>query len=134
MARKERGKTKEPSVLDVVALLADRSPEHLARGQVGTVVELLDDRTALVEFTDDQGRAYLPQTTDILAATRLLEPGQKETLKLTAPSQEGEHEYVCTFPGHHQVMWGWLIVTKDVEAYLRAHPEVALSAPSPAGG
>ena len=58
MARKERGKTKEPSVLDVVALLADRSPEHLARGQVGTVVELLDDSTALVEFSDDQGRAY----------------------------------------------------------------------------
>ena len=58
MTGKEAREGQGPSVLDVVALLADRSPEHLARGQVGTVVELLDDRTALVEFTDDQGRAY----------------------------------------------------------------------------
>ncbi len=58
MARKERGKNKEPSVLDVVALLADHPAEGLARGQVGTIVELLDESTALVEFADNQGRAY----------------------------------------------------------------------------
>ena len=46
------------AVLDVVALLADAPVEGLARGQVGTVVESLDERTALVEFADDQGRAY----------------------------------------------------------------------------
>jgi hypothetical protein len=50
--------TKELSVLDVVALLADRPPEGLARGQVGTVVEALDEKTVLVEFSDDEGRAY----------------------------------------------------------------------------
>ena len=58
MTGKEAREGEGPSVLDVVALLADRSSERLARGQVGTVVELLDDRTALVEFTDNQGRAY----------------------------------------------------------------------------
>jgi hypothetical protein len=47
-----------PAVLDVVALLADVPTEGLARGQVGTVVESLDERTALVEFADDLGRAY----------------------------------------------------------------------------
>jgi hypothetical protein len=47
-----------PAVLDVVALLADVPAEGLARGQVGTVVESLDERTALVEFADDQGHAY----------------------------------------------------------------------------
>ena len=51
-------KTKNPSELDVVALLADRPQDKLARGQVGTVVEPLDNNTALVEFSDDQGRAY----------------------------------------------------------------------------
>jgi Domain of unknown function (DUF4926) len=50
--------TKEPDVLDVVALLADQPAEGLARGQVGTVVELLGDRDVLVEFSDDEGRAY----------------------------------------------------------------------------
>ncbi len=47
-----------PKLLNVVALLADLPEEGLARGQVGTIVELLDDSTALVEFSDDQGRAY----------------------------------------------------------------------------
>lgn len=47
-----------PALLDVVALLADLPAEGLARGQVGTVVEALDERTVLVEFADDQGRAY----------------------------------------------------------------------------
>jgi hypothetical protein len=47
-----------PLVLNVVALLTDIPAQRLARGQVGTVVEQLDDKTSLVEFSDDQGRAY----------------------------------------------------------------------------
>jgi hypothetical protein len=48
----------EPSLLDVVALLADHPTEGLTRGQVGTVVELLDNDNVLVEFSDDSGQAY----------------------------------------------------------------------------
>lgn len=47
-----------PSLLDVVALLTDLPEQQLARGQVGTVVEQLDDDVSLVEFSDDHGRAY----------------------------------------------------------------------------
>jgi uncharacterized protein DUF4926 len=49
---------KEPSLLSVVALLADIPAQRLARGQVGTIVEQLDNETSLVEFSDEQGRAY----------------------------------------------------------------------------
>ena len=56
MANNDR--TARPSVLDVVALLADLPAAGLARGQVGTVVESLDDDTALVEFSGDDGRAF----------------------------------------------------------------------------
>jgi hypothetical protein len=55
----ETSRNERPAVLDVVALLADVPAEGLARGQVGTVVEPLDDKTVLVEFSDDQGRAYV---------------------------------------------------------------------------
>ena len=51
-------KNERPSLLDVVALLSDLPAQRLARGQVGTVVEQLDDRTSLVEFSDEQGQAY----------------------------------------------------------------------------
>lgn len=47
-----------PAVLDVVGLLMDLQAEGLARGQVGTIVEELDAKTVLVEFSDEQGRAY----------------------------------------------------------------------------
>jgi hypothetical protein len=50
--------TKRPALLDVVALLADAPANGLARGQVGTVVEELDEENVLVEFSDDEGRAY----------------------------------------------------------------------------
>ena len=58
MKTKRRAKSEGPSLLDVVALLTDLPPKGLARGQVGTIVEQLDDETLLVEFSDDQGRAY----------------------------------------------------------------------------
>ena len=45
-------------LLDAVALLAPLAERRLERGQVGTVVEWLDDATVLVEFSDDDGRAF----------------------------------------------------------------------------
>ncbi len=45
-------------LLDVVALLTDLPDHHLARGQVGTIVERLAPDVFEVEFSDDQGRAY----------------------------------------------------------------------------
>src|SRR5277367_3590569 len=79
---------------------------------------------------DDDGRAFVPESPDILAATKLIEPHQKTALKLTAPTEEGNYEYFCTYPGHYLIMWGQLIVTKDVDAYLRAHPQPNLASPS----
>jgi hypothetical protein len=58
MAATNDTKNEGPSVLDVVALLTDLPAQQLARGQVGTIVELLDDKTSLVEFSDEQGCAY----------------------------------------------------------------------------
>jgi hypothetical protein len=48
-----------PSVLGTVALLSDLPARGLVRGQVGAIVETLDDATVLVVFSDDQGRAYV---------------------------------------------------------------------------
>ena len=46
-----------PRLLDVVALLTDVPAHSLLRGQVGTVVELLDGAYE-VEFSDDEGKTY----------------------------------------------------------------------------
>jgi len=103
---------------------ADFMPHNLAIVRPGTR-EKVGEAAALMkpDQLDGRGRAYIPNTPDIIAATRLLESGQRQTLSLTAPNEEGENEFVCTFPGHYQMMWGKLIVTKDVDDYLQAHPE-----------
>ena len=46
-----------PRLLDVVALLSAVPAHGLLRGQVGTVVEILDGAFE-VEFSDDEGKAY----------------------------------------------------------------------------
>lgn len=58
MTGRESTDRSQAAVLDLVALLGDHPTEGLARGQVGTIVESLDDDTVLVEFCDDAGRAY----------------------------------------------------------------------------
>ncbi|MEO6244652.1 MAG: HEAT repeat domain-containing protein, partial [Opitutaceae bacterium] len=84
------------------------------------------------EFTDRQGRAWVPESTDVVAATKLIEPGRNEILKIAANATrtEGVYEFVCTFPGHWTVMFGQLIVTKDVDAYLKANPAPATIVPA----
>jgi hypothetical protein len=49
---------KEIQVLDVVALIEDIPERGLRRGQVGTIVESLDEDVFEVEFSDDEGRTY----------------------------------------------------------------------------
>jgi hypothetical protein len=44
-------------LLDVVALLSDMPAHGLVRGQVGVVVEFLDNAYE-VEFSDDEGQTY----------------------------------------------------------------------------
>jgi azurin len=54
---------------------------------------------------------YLPaDVSAILAHTRLLGPGEKEELSITAPAQPGAYPYLCTFPGHAALMRGTLRV------------------------
>jgi hypothetical protein len=45
-------------LLDVVALTADLPERGLRQGQVGTVVETLNDDAYEVEFSDNEGRTY----------------------------------------------------------------------------
>jgi hypothetical protein len=45
-------------MLDVVALIGDLRNRGLMAGQVGTVVEILDDGVYEVEFCDNEGRTY----------------------------------------------------------------------------
>jgi glucose/arabinose dehydrogenase/lysophospholipase L1-like esterase/azurin len=120
---------------EVIFENADVMPHNLVFVQPGTRKAVAEAAQSMAPTSlDKEGRAYLPKAElkSILGASKLIEPGQRERLKLTAPGKEGDCEYVCTFPGHWMIMWGQLVVTKDVDAYLQAHPQAAPVQPSAA--
>ena len=47
---------------------------------------------------------------DVIASTKLLGPGESDTVSFTAPADPGDYEYVCTFPGHFAMMRGTMTV------------------------
>lgn len=46
----------------------------------------------------------------VIAHTKMLGPGEKETIEVIAPAAPGSYPFICTFPGHFALMKGNLIV------------------------
>ena len=88
----------------------DLMPHNLIICQKGAMQAL---GTAALTMTPDQldseGRAYVPKSDKIIAATKMLEAGDRARLLVRA-LPAGDYEYVCTFPGHWSVMNGKLSV------------------------
>jgi azurin len=55
-------------------------------------------------------RGFIPEHEGIIVASGLLNPDGKETLSFDVPKEAGVYYYVCTFPGHAQIMYGALYV------------------------
>jgi azurin len=55
-------------------------------------------------------RNYIPDSTDILFYTRVVDPTKSTTIYFTAPADKGSYPYICTFPGHWTIMRGVMIV------------------------
>ena len=60
-----------------------------------------------------QADGYFPTQLDneVLAHTKLLGPKESDTITFKAPTEPGNYDYLCTFPGHFQAgMHGTLVV------------------------
>jgi azurin len=55
---------------------------------------------------------YIPtdRKGDIFVYISLLGPGESETIEFTAPSETGNYDYLCSFPGHWALMKGLMTV------------------------
>ena len=67
-------------------------------------------RAALALGLDGTKLNYVPNTADVLFHTQIMPPGTNESIYFEVPDQPGSYTYVCTFPGHAQVMRGTLRV------------------------
>ena len=61
---------------------------------------------ALAMGGDGFAKDFIPASDKILAHSKMLDHGQKATLKFTLPDVAGDYKFVCTFPGHGTVMRG----------------------------
>ena len=52
---------------------------------------------------------YIPEDPNLIAASDMAKPGQTVTLKFDAP-KKGNYEFFCSYPGHSQMMRGYLFV------------------------
>lgn len=68
--------------------------------KVGKAADLMAQDPKSVE------KNYVPVMSEILAATKLVNPGETATIEFIAPTIPGDYPYICTFPGHWSIMQG----------------------------
>jgi putative heme-binding domain-containing protein len=93
-------------------------------GSMQTVGELAEKEAQNPAFAKQN---FVPKSSDVLAASTLMQPQGSQRLTFTAPTQPGVYPYVCTYPGHWRRMFGAMYVVDDLEAYL-ADPAAYLAA------
>ncbi|MDA0684700.1 MAG: plastocyanin/azurin family copper-binding protein [Bacteroidetes bacterium] len=57
-------------------------------------------------------QSYIPEMDEVLFHTVLLEPDSMEAIYFTVPTEPGEYQYVCSFPGHSFTMRGVMRVVE----------------------
>lgn len=59
---------------------------------------------------------YLPPalSDQVIVATKMLGPGEEDSITFTVPAEPGDYPYLCSFPAHFMVgMKGLLVVTAE---------------------
>lgn len=88
----------------------DVTPHNLLIVQPGAADEVGMAGNEMAKLTDGMARHFIPDSPKILHKTKLLQQGETEILRFTAPEKPGSYPYLCTFPGHWLVMKGEMIV------------------------
>ena len=86
-----------PTMIHNIVVLATNSDEDA-------------NRVGIAAITAGEENDYLPEDEAILAATPMAQPGETVRVTFTAPSEPGEHLFICTYPGHYALMRGILVV------------------------
>lgn len=79
-------------------------PHNLLFTEPGKAMEVVN--LAMAMGADGYTKGYIPADEKVLASAALLEAGQKQTIEFVAPSEAGLYQFVCTFPGHGNIMQG----------------------------
>jgi azurin/glucose/arabinose dehydrogenase/lysophospholipase L1-like esterase len=82
----------------------DYMPHNIVIGQPGSADEIGLAAEAL--GADGFAKGFVPASDKIVASSKLINHTQFELLNFTAPTEPGDYDFVCTFPGHWKLMRG----------------------------
>lgn len=86
-------------------------PHNLLVIEPGTLEEVgvaADAELSDPDFLSE--RHAIPSSNYVLHHTKLLQPGESETIEFTAPEFAGDYPFLCSYPGHWKVMNGVMTV------------------------
>lgn len=90
----------------------DFMQHNMVIAKPGTLKKVGAAADQMVQDPNGAEKNYVPAIPEILFASKLLNPEEKQTLKFIAPSTPGDYPFVCTFPGHWSIMNGIMKVVK----------------------
>ena len=99
--------------VEIVFVNADEMPHNVlitAQGAMETVALAAE---AMAATPDGFAKQFVPDTPLVLAATKLIGPGETARLRFKAPKETGGYPFVCTFPGHWRTMNGTMNVVRE---------------------
>ena len=102
--------------VEIVFRNADVLPHNLVivRPGAGEMVGRAAD--AMATDPDAFEKEFIPDSPAVMHTTKMLQGGESVRLQFTAPEQEGNYPYICTFPAHWITMKGVMeVVAYDEE-------------------
>lgn len=88
----------------------DVVPHNWVLIRQGTLTTFGDLVNKVIAQPDAVVRHYVPKSSDVLAYTDIVSPGEQFSIEFQAPERPGRYPFLCTFPGHWMVMNGELLV------------------------
>jgi putative heme-binding domain-containing protein len=91
----------------------DAMDHNLLMVQPGAAAKVAIEAAKMETTGEGVEKQWIPDVDAIIFASDLLARGESQTIEFTAPETTGRYDYICTFPGHWQLMRGVMIVADE---------------------
>jgi azurin len=86
----------------------DDMPHNVVIFKRGVISDYEKELFGSLNEPNAQLRGFVPDSSNVLVASRLLNAGESTVMTFDAPTEPGEYPFVCSFPGHWATMRGVL--------------------------
>ena len=83
-------------------------PHNIVIFRRGTIAEYEKELFGSLKELTAQLRGFVPDSPNVLVASRLVNAEESTGVMFDAPTEPGEYPFLCSFPGHWATMRGVL--------------------------